>query len=151
VSDGNITGELSFSFTDEDGQLRTFTTDFDVEGGLSVSRETAPIADSGEGIEGCWSNSPVDAWCFYSNGTGQYIQYSVNGNPGTMFITFSYTVDYSSNTITSRNTYIELVGSCCDKSESLNSSSESASFEINGSTLSLGNRDYIYTSSNLGN
>lgn len=156
----SLGAEIELEFEDESGDVRTDSVRFSLRDVpvrsfnnyfLAVSKDRENANGSGGDLVGCWDNGPIDAWCFNSNGEGQYIQYSVNGNPGTMYITFDYSVDYSTNTLRTRNTYIELVGSCCDKAESLNGNYESAPFSISGSTLELGARSYARTSSYLGN
>jgi len=155
---GSVAANVKVFFTDEDGEQHDVSVNFDMP--LIDSRDAfkyfSRVKDdvksaSGEGgsIIGCWDNSPVDAWCFYSNGKGKYIQYSVNGNPGTLYISFNYSVD--GKKITSKNTFRQLVGSCCDMAEAIkNANEESATFEISRGVLTLGGRNYYETSADLG-
>lgn len=148
LNDDTATATISVSFDDYDGSQVSVT------GVVSAAPGNAqvhtPLLPPGNGINGCWLNKGTDAWCFYGS-TGQYIEYSVNGNPGTLYVDFNYSVDLESRTITSRNTYIRLRGSCCDSEEAItNGTSQSASYQLDRNKFQLGGREYIYTDSNLG-
>lgn len=101
-------------------------------------------AGNNTNLNGCWRNSNVDEWCF-NGATGRYIQYSINGNPGVLTISFDYRQE--GQTIHSKQTYIELrdCAGCAEpnKSESLNKPWENASFTINGNVLRLGSKQYV--------
>ena len=150
-----------WSDTDEDGIGNNSDPDDDNDG-VSDTFDTDPLValpetdtsanscgltsitsgDSGENIEGCWSNEDGNStWCFNSNATGKLIRDSVNGNPGTLTITFDYSVDYSSGSFSYQNTSIALTGSFFDKEEELNDPVRTTPFEINGNTLVIENSE----------
>lgn len=144
--DDSGSAAISVSYIDYDGS--EVTVSGNVESSPGKSRVWTPLMPSGPGLTGCWEIAD-DAWCFFSNGTGQFIQDSINGNPGTLYITFGFEANVGSGVLTYKNNHIRLVGSCCDKEETLNENTQTESFSLNRNVFRIGGKDYTYTSKNL--
>lgn len=147
-NDDSGTAAVSVSYIDYDGSEVTVAGN--VESSPGKSRAWTPLLPPGPGLTGCWEEADKDdAWCFFSNGTGQFIQDSINGNPGTLYITFGFEANVASGALTYKNNHVRLVGSCCDKAETLNENTLTESFSLNRNVFRIGGIDYIYTAKNL--
>ncbi len=140
-----IAGSVLLDFTDTSGDSHYIIQSIDIKNDTSVP--VVEVTKDGS-LAGCWLNARIDAWCF-DDGIGQYVQFSVNGNPGTMYITFQAKIDSSAGIIEARNTEIRLDGSCCDSVKALDADWKSTPYRVSGDILYLGDREYIYTTSDL--
>ena len=148
-NDDSASAAIRVSFIDYDGSEISLAGE--VESTAGQTRSWTPLLPTGPGLTGCWEEADRedDAWCFFSDGTGQFIQDSINGNPGTLYISFGYEANVSAGVLTYRNNHIRLVGSCCDKEETLNENTETESFSLNRNVFRIGGKDYIFTAKNL--
>jgi len=159
LSQSEIEGEILVDFTDSENNTHQLNQTFNVKNSNSVR-----VYDSGEigKLQGCWisDENEKNAFCFKTSswggkieqGTadrGIYVQDSVNGNPGTLYIYFDYEVNFTTKIIRSKNTYIDLVDSCCDYGEEPKDPKiVEETFSVVGDVLTIGNSTYTYTSVN---
>jgi hypothetical protein len=143
----SVAGTVSVDFIDSENNEHSIATNYNFKSATDID-----IHDStGSELQGCWNQPSISTWCFDGNGSGQYIQYSVNGNPGTLTISFIYKTNSSTNEIETKNYHAKLTNSAFDYENDVEADWMSAEYNINVGQLTFagGNGNWGFTTVDL--
>lgn len=94
-------------------------------------------------LEGRWSwRSGKKTWVFYSDGTGENIQESVNNMPATLTIYFDWRCDCKNNVLYYQQKRAVMTGSI-NRSKNINRQEDRQPFNLDGNVLTIGGNPYI--------